>query len=81
MKNLQFTFNGVTKLVKFTEPQASIMEALERGEEIIFQGETMVWKRTKETVGWRAFNGAMFAIRKAFNLNTEEEKVLYHQYI
>ena len=32
-------------------------------------------------VGVKAFNGAMWAIRKAFNLNDAQVDVLYNQYI
>lgn len=89
----QFTFNGVTKSVNFTEPQERIMMRLLSGERTTYihtnraSGGEFVWVRedgdyeNAECVGYKAFNGAMSAIKKAFNLTKEEETSLYKKYI
>lgn len=86
-------FEGVSKSVNFTEPQAEIMKRLNRGERTTMinthyvSGGEFVWKNRleefgcKEMVGYRAFNGAMFAIRKAFQLDRAAESRLYAKYI
>lgn len=77
---IDITLNGVTKKVNFTSPQARIMERLLSGEKVTMinthwmSGGEFVWYNEdgyewgKESVGYRAFNGAMYAIRNAFNL-------------
>lgn len=92
MKN-QITFNGVTKLVNFTEPQERIMMRLLSGEKTTYihtnraSGGEFVWFRkdgdyeNAECVGYKAFNGAMRAIKKAFNLTQEQEISLYNKYV
>ncbi|MCF2559443.1 hypothetical protein I6E23_05675 [Prevotella brevis] len=86
-------FEGITKSVNFTEPQARIMQRLNRGEHATMvnthymSGGDFVWKEQseeygcKEFVGYRAFSGAMTAIIRAFNLDRDAEKRLYNKYI
>ena len=89
---LNITFNGQTKSVNFTNPQAAIMRRLLNGEKVTMinthhrDGGDFVWYRIDgnyfgaESVGYRAFNGACYAIRKEFGLNTEQMHKLYEQY-
>lgn len=86
-------FEGTTKMVNFTEPQARIMERLNRGEHATMinthhiSGGDFVWKEQIEKfgcleyVGYRAFNGAMNAITKAFKLDRDAESRLYDMFI
>ena len=93
-QSINITINGVTKQVQFTEPQARIMKRLLNGEMATtinahrMDGGDVVWYRKDgdyswgaECVGWRAFNGAMLAIRNAFALDTKGEHQLYGTYI
>lgn len=90
---LKITFEGETKSVNFTKPQAEIMERLLRGDKATYinthrmSGGEFVWYDKEgyeygvNCVGIKAFNGAMWAICKAFNLNNEQTIRLYNQYI
>lgn len=90
---LNITFNGETKAVNFTQPQAEIMMRLLRGDKVTYinthrmSGGEFVWYDENgyecgaNCVGVKAFNGAMWAICKAFNLNDEQTIRLYDQYI
>lgn len=90
---MEIVFEGVKKSVNFTAPQAEIMRRLLRGEKATYinthwmSGGEFVWYDKdgnywgKESVGYRAFNGAMYAIRKAFSLNLEAVDRLYSQFI
>lgn len=90
---MDIVFDGVKKKVEFTLPQAAIIKRLQGGEKTTIvnahrmSGGEFVWYKQdgdysdKEFVGCRAFNGAMFAIRKAFSLNSEAENRLYSQFI
>lgn len=90
---MEITINNVTKNVRFTKPQQAIMERLIKGDRATFinthwmSGGEFVWYcedgdySAKEFVGYKAFNGAMWAIRKAFNLTSEQENALYEEYI
>ena len=85
MKIINVTFKGVSKDVKFTDPQARVMERLLRGEKVTMinthwmSGGEFVWYQPdgnyswgKEYVGWRAYQGAMRTVEKAFNLKGED---------
>lgn len=89
---IEIILNGESKQVNFTKPQANIMERLLKGEKTTMinthyrSGGDFVWFDKDgnyfgaECVGWKAFNGAMYAIVKAFNLNNEQKKELYDKY-
>jgi hypothetical protein len=75
---IDITFKGETKKVSFTDPQARIMQRLLNGEKVTFvnehhrDGGDFVWYPIRgfgyEHVGWRAFQGAMRAVEKAFGM-------------
>ena len=90
---IQVIINGITKSVNFTEPQSRIMQRLMSGEKTTYihtnrmSGGDFVWIREEgdyenaECVGYKAFNGAMRAIRKAFNLSDEDFSEIYRKYV
>ena len=90
---MEIVFEGVKKSVNFTDPQAAIMRRLLQGERATFinthwmSGGEFVWYDKdgnywgKESVGYKAFNGAMRTITKVFSLNREAENRLYSQFI
>ena len=78
---IEITFKGETKQVKFTEPQALIMNRLLNGEKVTLihehrmNGGDFVWYEERfeencfwgaEFVGYKAFWGAIRTIAKAF---------------
>ena len=85
MKKIQIKFRNEIKDIKFTDPQAKIVERLLRGDKVTMinthyrSGGDFVWydadgySWSKEYVGYKAFWGAMYAVRKAFNLNRVDE--------
>lgn len=93
MAKINITLGGQTKSVSFTTPQANIMEQLLRGRKATYinthhiSGGDFVWYEEDgnywgaSCVGYRAFNGAMQAIKKAFSLNRQQFNELYESYI
>lgn len=84
---------GKTAPVRFTKPQGRVVRRLLNGERVTYtnqhwrSGGEFVWYREggdyswgAESVGYRAFNGAMRAIIKAFNMDDEEQKKLYNHF-
>lgn len=77
---IDITIEGKTRKVSFTKPQARIMERLLRGEKVEMvnthrmNGGDFIWvsKYDYEFVGYRAFWGAMKAIRDAFGFGDHE---------
>lgn len=94
MKNIKITLFGKEREVPLTEPQEFIVRFLMKGmratyinEHYMSGGEFVWWredgdyKKNKCFVGVKAFNGAMNAISKAFNLSPKEKDELYEMFI
>lgn len=90
---IKIQFEGQSKEVEFTKPQAWIVNQLQNGKRATMinthhrDGGDFVWYDKDGYgggaifVGYKAFNGAMRAIVKAFNLTREQENRLYDNYI
>ena len=88
---MKITFKGVEKEVNFTEPQAKIMKRLLNGEKVILinkhhlDGGELVWYNKDgnyygaERVYYKPFNGAMYALEKAFENTTISD--FYSEYM
>ncbi len=87
MKKIDITWKGETKKVSFTDPQARIIERLLNGEKYVvvnrhrMSGGDFIWYDADgysfEYVGVRAWQGAMFAIRKAFGCGGYGDQFFY----
>lgn len=93
METIVISLFGKSAPVKFTKPQGRIVRRLLNGERVTYinqhwvSGGEFVWYHEdgdytwgKESVGYRAYNGAMRAIINAFNMNREEQTKLYNNF-